>query len=386
MNKSAHEISWIFPFCPEPPDWNLNWDAVEVRFNWVSAMKGCRQDAQWHAEGDVSTHTRMACESLIQMKEWRSLPVIERNAIFAATLLHDIAKPRVSIDLNGRIHSPHHSSRGARMTRCLLYQELLPTLTLDHLRLREKIVQLVRFHGLPLSFLEKDDPKRTLIAASQTVQLDHLALLAQADAEGRHCQDQQELLSRIDLFREFAHECKCYLTPRAFASEHTRYLYLQGRNIDPDIEAFDDSRLDVILMSGLPGSGKDQWISTNTSHLPVVSLDSIREQLKVRPEDDQGTVVMEARRQAREYLRAGTPFIWNATNVSRSIRRLVIELFRRYGARVRIVYVETAWKELILRNSTRTKPVPESVLNVLVKKLEVPNITDVHRVDFVALY
>ncbi len=49
---------------------------------------------------------------------------------------------------------------------------------------------------------------------------------------------------------------------------------------------------------------------------------SIREQLGVGPENDQGIVVTEAMRQAREYLRAGMPFVWNATNVSRSIRRL----------------------------------------------------------------
>lgn len=31
---------------------------------WARAMAVCPQDAQWHAEGDVWTHTRMVCAEL----------------------------------------------------------------------------------------------------------------------------------------------------------------------------------------------------------------------------------------------------------------------------------------------------------------------------------
>lgn len=40
---------------------------------WVRAMAACQQDAQWHAEGDVWTHTRMVSAELERFADWPSL-------------------------------------------------------------------------------------------------------------------------------------------------------------------------------------------------------------------------------------------------------------------------------------------------------------------------
>lgn len=40
---------------------------------WARAMAACRQDAQWHAEGDVWTHTHMVCAGLERLADWPSL-------------------------------------------------------------------------------------------------------------------------------------------------------------------------------------------------------------------------------------------------------------------------------------------------------------------------
>ena len=39
------------------------------------AMANCQQEAQWHAEGDVWTPTKMVCDQLQQLDEWASLAV-----------------------------------------------------------------------------------------------------------------------------------------------------------------------------------------------------------------------------------------------------------------------------------------------------------------------
>ena len=44
---------------------------------WAHAMAACQQDAQWHAEGDVWTHTRMVCAELERLTEW---PELDRSA------------------------------------------------------------------------------------------------------------------------------------------------------------------------------------------------------------------------------------------------------------------------------------------------------------------
>ena len=37
---------------------------------WARAMAACTQDAAWHAEGDVWTHTRLVVSELERLPEW----------------------------------------------------------------------------------------------------------------------------------------------------------------------------------------------------------------------------------------------------------------------------------------------------------------------------
>ncbi len=372
---------WNFSFCPEPPQWSLDWDAIMAEFDWVRAMDGCAQDPLWHAEGDVSVHTRMVCEALCGRDEWRKLPLDDRSVLFAAALMHDIAKPVVQREEWGRIRAPRHAAKGMRMARTLLWQQYLPTLSLQHFQLREQVVALVRHHGLPLFLLDESDPRRVVIKASQVVRLDRVALLAEADVLGRKCNDQQELLGRVEMFRDFCREGQCFTSPRRFASDHTRCVYFEGQERDPDCAAYDDTQLEVTVMSGMPASGKDRWIAEHAGGLPVVSLDDIRQEKGISPEDDQGAVVAQAKESTRVLLRRSESFVWNATNITRPMRSQLVRLFRDYRARVRIVYTETAWQELLKRNNARNASVPETVMARLANKLDVPDTTEAHRVE-----
>jgi predicted kinase len=264
----------------------------------------------------------------------------------------------------------------------ILWEELLPAGSLENFHLREQIVALVHHHPLPLHFLNLADPRREAFATSHVVRLDWLAMLAEADAAGRGSDNRDELLERVELFRELARENRCYTEPRSFASPHTRFLYFRGRELDPDVEAYDDTRVEVIVMCGLPGAGKDRWIAENAAGWPVVSLDAIRGHLGVSPQDNQGAVAAQAKELARGHLRQARPFVWNATNITRAMRRQLIGLLRDYHAQVRIVYVEAAWGELLRRNRVRSAPVPEAVLRRLAEKLEVPDLTEAHQVEY----
>ena len=375
---SIDNHSWRFPFCPQPPHWELDWDGIVGHFPWVQAMRGCPQDPTWHAEGDVLIHTRMVCEALVEADHWRSLAEMDRSVVFGATLMHDIAKPIVTREQDGRVRAPRHARIGAQLTRKLLMQELLPTTSLGHFLLREQIVNLVRYHGLPLYLFERRDPRRELFAASLVTRCDWLAILALADVLGRHCADKNDLRDRIEMFLAFAIENQCLDTPRHFASDHTRVLYFEGRDLDPDCEVYNDTTAEAVLMSGLPGAGKDHWIQQHAAGWPVVSLDAIRQALGIPPEDSQGMVANRAKEMAREYLRQRIGLIWNATNTTAQMRRQLIQLFRSYNARVRVVYVEPAWHEIRRRNGSRDNPVPGKVLDKLVSKLDVPDRTEAH--------
>jgi predicted kinase len=375
---------WSFPGCPAPPDWTVDWDVIMARFAWLRALADVTQDSIYHAEGDVLTHTRMVVEALAEMPEWRGLPEAERAVLFAAALLHDIAKPKCTVlEADGRITSRGHARRGEQRTRMLLWHgegldQPAPFVW------REQVAKLVRHHGLPLWFMEKASPERAVIAASQVVRLDRAALLAEADVRGRVCADKLDLLDRIALFRDFCREARCYNIPRTFASDHSRFLYFQGRRDDPDLAAYDDTTFEVTLMSGLPGAGKDTWLRAHLAEQPVVSLDQIRAELRIDPAGDQGAVVRAAKGRARELLRQGRPFAWNATNITRQLRVPLIDLFTSYKARVRVVYVDAPFDAIMARNRQRTNAVPARIIERLASKLEPPDLTEAHVVKWIS--
>jgi predicted kinase len=135
-------------------------------------------------------------------------------------------------------------------------------------------------------------------------------------------------------------------------------------------------------MSGLPGSGKDTWLRRNRSALPVVALDAVREELELEATDNQGRVIQIAREKVRERLRCQSDFAFNATNLTRQMRRRWIDLFADYGARVEIVYLEPPLEVVLERNGERGRAVPESVVLRLLDRLEPPTLAEAHWLKF----
>jgi predicted kinase len=82
-------------------------------------------------------------------------------------------------------------------------------------------------------------------------------------------------------------------------------------------------------------------------------------------------------------MRAEKSFVWNATNLSRQLRSSLINLFSAYQARIRIIYLEVSWEELLRRNHSRAANVPEAVIERMRDRLEVPDLTEAHQVDWV---
>ena len=197
--------------------------------------------------------------------------------------------------------------------------------------------------------------------------------------------DQHEVLEKIALCEELAKEEGCYETCYPFPSPHTRRAFLSGRDVWKDQDLYDDTWGEVILMSGLPGTGKDYWIEHNTPNLPMVSLDEIRKQNKIEPTEEQGRVANIAREQAKDYLRKHQSFVWNATNLTSQMRESLINLFETYHAHVRIVYMETDWQTKLQRNCSREAMVPQAVIEDMLGKLVLPEAYEARNVEWLCL-
>ena len=216
--------------------------------NWAIEMAACMQDPAWHAEGDVWTHTKMVADELAKLDDWDSLSRKTQIKLLVTGLLHDCGKPATTVldETTGHIRSPKHAQVGSRMARRLLMEMECDFAT------REKICNLVSYHGRPPYLSEKTNPERELIKLS----------------------------------------------------------------------AFVDHRL--------------------------------------------------------LFLRSGTDFALNATNITQQTRKLWIDLGADYNARIEVVYIEPPLKTLFAQNKDRESRVPTKVIERLISKLDVPTIAECH--------
>lgn len=360
---------------------HLEWESLRNTFLWIRDMEGVEQDPIFHAEGDVAVHTQMVLAELQDLAAFKELDQQTQAVMTAAALLHDVEKRSTSVrDEQGRISSPKHAKKGEYTSRQILFQE-----TPAPFALREQVAKLVRYHGLPLLVFDKPNPQRYLLKASTEVDTRLLAMLAKADVLGRICNDQDDLLYRIDCFEAYAKEQACWGETYPFASDLARFTYFQQDQGYPAYEPFDDTWSEVILMVGLPGMGKDTYIRTHYPNLPVVSLDNLRRKHKVAHCDAKGNgrIIQLALEEAREHLRVKRSFVWNATNLTRNNRSRLIELFTTYKARVRIVYIEVPYELWQEQNLQRTYAVPLKVMEKMLRKLEIPSPIEAHQVDYV---
>lgn len=351
------------------------------KFSWVADMHGVPQSPVHHAEGDVAVHTQMVLQAVEQLPEYRALPAQEQEILWASALMHDVEKRSTTfVDEEGHIVSPGHAKKGALTARQILYRDFAAPFAI-----REEIVGLVRYHGLPLWVFEKPDPVKALLKASLEVNTELLAMLAKADVVGRICPDKQELLYKIELFKELCIEQNCWGTAKRFPGNLSRFLFFRKENQSPDYVPYDATGPEVILLSGVAGSGKDYYIRKTFPDLPVISLDDLRRKQKIKHGDSKGNgrIIQEAKEQAKAYLRAGKTFVWNATNITAQMREQLIDLFAVYDPKIRIVYLEVPYKTILAQNRNREFVIPPMAIERMIDKLEVPKAWEAHDVEYI---
>ena len=357
------------------PNEAISWAGTQP---WAAAMRDCPQDANWHAEGDVWTHTEMVTRALSGLEEWSALAPESKNTLLWAAILHDVGKPKTTglDEETGKLRAHKHALVGFHEARQILRQAGVAA------EPREEIANLVRYHGRPPHILESKTPELDVIKHSWLVNNRLLYLLALADNRGRISIGGQPEDS-IHLWKLVAQEQNCFNIQFKFANDTARIQFFRGELTDLYYTPHEAYRSTGTMMSGLPGAGKDTWLAKHSPALPVVALDAIRDQLDVDPTDNQGGVIQAAREACREHLRLGQDFAFNATNVTALTRQRWINLFLDYHAKIHIVYIEPPLETILQQNNRRPEPVPTQVILRLSTKLEPPTLAEAHQVTLV---
>lgn len=349
----------------------------------LEALAVTPQDPYYHAEGDVWTHTKMVVDALIADEVYSSACDEDRFTLFYSALLHDISKPATTVidESSGRISQPGHSRRGSIDARLLLWRAGVP------FEQREQICRIISVHQLPFFAISGDNKGKSaeylIHKLSCELPIWMLCAVAKADMVGRVCPDQDNVLVDIELFRLMAEEMGCLNKPATFADDYTRISYLNGANVAPQFPLFRESKgSQVIVMCGIPASGKDTWVKKNAPGLPVISFDDAREALGLAHGKNEGMVAHHAIDQAKVYLRKAQPFVWNATHLSRQMRDKTIDLLHRYNADVHLVYLEQPEPVLLSRNQKRDTSLKNKDLMRMLHKWEVPLPTEAAKVTY----
>ncbi len=389
MMREWERIRGLIP----EPDGEIRWEewGKTALGSYFEKMKKTPQNPAWHGEGDVFTHTSMVLCALLADEEYQGLDRKRREMLFVAALLHDMGKTVCTVKEDGVWRSPKHTVVGARMAREFLWTKWGLCGSYEAQSLRESIAALIRYHGTPVYLSERADPERKLIemaAVGERVSDFSLALLrilVRADLSGRIAKDKEKKLEDAEFAFFPAEEMGIMQSPYVFPDEITKHAYLRGKSMARDFFLYDNTWREVILVAGLPGTGKDTWIHENYSHLPMISLDDIRREMKISPADPegQGRVIECAKVRARELLRKKISFVWNATNVTPEMRRKQIDLFEKYDAYTHIVFLETDLETEYERNRGRADAVPSSVIDRLLSKTEPPMSWEAHRVEWI---
>ncbi len=148
----------------------------------VAALIGCRQDPDWHPEGDVWDHTLCCLDAFARRRDDIGRNADEDIVVGLAVLCHDFGKPACTTydPVTRRIRSLGHDEAGVEPTLSFLRR-----LTSED-RLLKEVPPLVRLHMRPFAmWRDKASDGAIRRLAAHVVRIDRLIRVAAADDEGR---------------------------------------------------------------------------------------------------------------------------------------------------------------------------------------------------------
>lgn len=165
-------------------------------FPEIAALRGTRQEPEWHPEGDVFTHTQLCLDALVRLPEWSEG---NDSAVLAfAVLGHDFGKPAVTqqAEKNGRIRwiSPGHANKSGPLTETFLRRIGAP---LDYDPIVRALVEHHHAHdraNTPFT----DSAIRRLAHRLAPATVRQLAAVMRSDSRGRPPLPSEETEVRID--------------------------------------------------------------------------------------------------------------------------------------------------------------------------------------------
>ena len=143
----------------------------------------CPQDAEWHPEGDVWTHTLMVIDEARKRNDDLDRPRLA--TLMLSAVCHDLGKPATTAMIDGRVRSPGHEAAGVPLATAIL--DRLNLNTLDNFDVRTQVLGITAEHLRPSAFYTQKDTVTdgAFRRLAQKVNLELLVRFDRADCHGR---------------------------------------------------------------------------------------------------------------------------------------------------------------------------------------------------------
>lgn len=385
---------------------------IGSEFQWLNDYASTPQDLVWHAEGDVHVHTDMVLEETRKLLEGESKHLNEpqKAVLMLAALLHDVAKPistkEMSFDGSLRTVAPQHEMLGGGY----LFHKV-PPLGLDYDQWRQ-VIALTAYHHLPKRLVVKDLGMPAYCQLARRVDLELVYWLEVADMRGRTCQDKEEQLEILELFRlqceeyglwcnppygEFQNQIRerygdmgPWMNQRIFYSGIRAYeqgtIYMLEEEF-ARCHGYKDNQSHLAILCGVSGSGKSCYVKEHLSTYDLISLDEIRLEITgdIENQKSNGKARQIAKERLLEALRRKRNVVWDATNIRRDFRSLIANLGFQYGAFVSLIVIQKDEARLRKDNRNRLHPVTDDVLERQLSRFQLPDIQEAHIVSWMRL-
>jgi predicted kinase len=332
-------------------------------------LSECIQDTEWHAEGDVLIHTNMVLEKAreIATKEFSNRP-FDKIAFYFGCLLHDFGKPATTFknEKTGHIVAYGHENVGVGPARDFL-RKYFPQFDTH---LRESILSLVEYHGHPKRMVKTESNTKRYFQLSCEVNTELVYWLEVADFTGRIGISNESALVSLEQFKKNCKDMGIWGTKFMTENKSKQWAILFGN--EKQIKPLKDQEL--VITIGAPASGKTTFLKERFPDYKFISMDDERLKLCGTMADMSRNeeVYNNCFRELANNIKANKNCVWDATSITRKLRRRLIQLGRSSGTKITVVYFDLPLEELFLRNNKRDRHVPEDVITRFYRNLQSP--------------
>lgn len=239
----------------------------QLEYNWkniwkipeFSILSECKQSPKWHGEGCVKNHVILVCQSALDYVNKYLVGNSEyKKILLLAALFHDIGKGVTTFEKDGKWHAYGHEIEGEKITRKLLWDE--------GWAFRENVCALVRLHMEPLNWLNMKGGILEKLAETQEIiskvtyvdgiahmHITDLIRLKMWDVKGSKQEDeksQKKDLENLSKLYQLCFEIFNYKTDGL-------YDFILHKKSKMEVK----KPLTVVTLIGLPGAGKDTFLS-----------------------------------------------------------------------------------------------------------------------------